>query len=96
MMQFNSYKINPEKNILRIRLIGRHGEFIYSGKTFSGMIKYETRNTWKIDTSEGQKIIPKDQSVLRIIINNQTYEINGSQMKGRHEDRMKRMRKRKW
>jgi RNase P/RNase MRP subunit p29 len=96
MMPFNSYKINLEKNILRIRLIGRYAEFIYSGNTFAGEITNETRNTWKVETSKGPKIIPKDQSIIRITINNHTYEINGSQMKGRHEDRIKRMRKRKW
>jgi RNase P/RNase MRP subunit p29 len=95
-MSQNRHEISSERNLLRIRLINRQCEIIYSGKAFSGEIRTETKNTWEIRTATGLKMIPKDQSKLRIIINNQSYEINGNQMKGRHEDRIKRMRKRKW
>ncbi|MFX0204619.1 MAG: ribonuclease P protein subunit [Candidatus Hodarchaeota archaeon] len=95
-MSRNRHEISLERNLLRIRLINRHCEIEYSGKVFSGQIRNETKNTWEIMTIKGLKIIPKDQAKLRITINNQSYEINGSQMKGRHEDRIKRMRKRKW
>lgn len=89
---------NPsiERNILKIRLIGQQCEINYAGKLFSGWIRNETKNTWQIMTQKGPKIIPKDQSILRISINEQLYEINGIQLKGRYEDRIKRMRKRKW
>jgi RNase P/RNase MRP subunit p29 len=89
-------EISLERNLLRIRLINRQCEIEYSGKVFSGQIRNETKNTWEIMTKLGPRIIPKDQAKLRITINNQSYEINGNQMKGRHEDRIKRMRKRKW
>ncbi|UCG04397.1 MAG: ribonuclease P protein subunit [Candidatus Heimdallarchaeota archaeon] len=95
-MSQNRHEISLERNLLRIRLINRQCEIEYSGKVFSGQIRNETKNTWEVMTTTGLKRIPKDQSKLRITINNQSYEINGNQMKGRHEDRIKRMRKRKW
>ena len=95
-MPQNRHEVSLERNLLRIRLVNRQCEIEYSGKVFSGQIRNETKNTWEIMTNKGLKIIPKDQSKLRITINNQSYEINGNQMKGRHEDRIKRMRKRKW
>jgi len=95
-MPFKRNNPSLERNILKIRLIGQQCEINYSGKLFSGKIRNETKNTWQIMTIKGLKIIPKDQSLLRIAINNQVYEINGIQMKGRYEDRIKRMRKRKW
>jgi RNase P/RNase MRP subunit p29 len=95
-MSQNRHEISLERNLLRIRLINRQCEIEYSEKVFSGQIRDETKNTWKIMTAKGLKTIPKDHSKLRITINSQSYEINGNQMKGRHEDRIKRMRKRKW
>lgn len=96
MMSQTHRKISIERNLLKIRLINQHCEIKYSGKLFSGQIRNETKNTWELMTEKGLKRIPKDQSKLQITINNQSYEINGNQMKGRHEDRIKRMRKRKW
>ncbi|MFX0122936.1 MAG: ribonuclease P protein subunit [Candidatus Hodarchaeota archaeon] len=95
-MSQNRHEISIERNLLRIRLINQHCEVKYSGQVFSGQIRNETKNTWEIMTIKGLKTIPKDQSKLRITINDKLYEINGNQMKGRHEDRIKRMRKRKW
>jgi RNase P/RNase MRP subunit p29 len=95
-MSQNRRKISLERNLLRIRLINRQCEIEYSGNVFSGQIRNETKNTWEIMTTTGSKTIPKDQAKLRITINDQSYEINGNQMKGRHENRIKRMRKRKW
>lgn len=96
MTPFNNDYLTSEKSLLKIRLINRKCEIIYAGKKFSGQIRNETRNTWQIMTKGGLKTIPKDQSILRIVINNQAYEINGIYMKGRHEDRIKRREKRKW
>ncbi|MHA2245375.1 MAG: ribonuclease P protein subunit [Candidatus Hodarchaeales archaeon] len=95
-MSFNDYNLLSEKSILKIRLIGQECEINYAGKIFSGCIRNETRNILEIMTNEGLKTIPKDQSTLRIRINNQLYEINGTKMRGRHEDRIKRRMKRKW
>lgn len=94
-MRHNDYQIS-EKNLSKIRLIGQNCEIIYSGKKFDGQIRKETKNTWQIQTNTDLKIIPKDCSTLRLTIRNQKYEINGSRMKGRHEDRIKHRMKRKW
>jgi RNase P/RNase MRP subunit p29 len=79
-----------------MRLIGQKCTIEYAGKTFSGVIKNETKNTWQLTTRSGQKIIPKNQSKLIITVEEAKYEINGNRMKGRHEDRIKSRMKRKW
>jgi len=94
-MSHKQYQI-PEKNILKIRLIGQPCEIIYTGRTFLGEIKNETKNTWQIMTKRGLKTIPKHESKIRIKLNNQKYEIDGNRLKGRHEDRIKSRMKRKW
>ncbi len=94
-MKYTDYQIS-EKEIFKIRLIGLSCEIIYEGKEFTGQIQKETKNTWQIKTKEGLKTIPKENSLLQVTINNQKYEINGSRMKGRHEDRIKQRMKRKW
>ena len=66
------------------------------GKTFSGYLNNETKNTFQIITKSGLKILPKDQARVQIEINNQLITIEGTQLKGRHEDRIKRRMKRKW
>ncbi|MHA2226614.1 MAG: ribonuclease P protein subunit [Candidatus Hodarchaeales archaeon] len=93
---FLNNRLPIEKNLLRIRMICQNCEVEYSGQVFVGWIKKETRNTWQIVTENGQKTIPKLQSHLYITINNRKYKINGRRMKGRHEDRIKHRRKRKW
>lgn len=95
-MKLDQDHSTAEKSLLKIRVIGRQCEIKYAEKIFSGRIENETRNTWKIRTLNGLKMIPKDHAKLQITINNHNYEINGNQMKGRHEDRIKRRRKRKW
>ena len=95
-MKRNQDRSLTEKNLLKIRVIGRQCDIRYAGKIFSGKIENETKNTWKIRTATGLKMIPKDHAKLQITLNNHQYEINGNQMKGRHEDRIKRRRKRQW
>ncbi|WP_455139205.1 ribonuclease P protein subunit [Candidatus Hodarchaeum mangrovi] len=92
----NSFPLNTEKNLLKIRLIGLNCTIIYSGKEFTGQIIDETRNTLKILSNNGVKIIPKENSSLIIMINEQKYKIDGKYLKGRHEDRIKHRMKRKW
>jgi RNase P/RNase MRP subunit p29 len=92
----NKHYQQVEKNLPKIRLIGMICEIEYSGKEFTGQIQNETKNTWQIKTNQGIKTIPKNHAKLRITLNNQTYEINGNRMKGRHEDRIKQRMKRKW
>jgi RNase P/RNase MRP subunit p29 len=94
-MSHKQYKL-PEKSILKINLIGQYCEIVYADRSFLGEIKNETKNTWQIMTEKGLKTIPKQDSRLKIQIEQQLYEINGNRMKGRHEDRIKRRLKRKW
>jgi RNase P/RNase MRP subunit p29 len=94
-MKYNDYQIS-EKRISKIRLIGRNCEIMYKGKEFTGQIQKETKNTWQIKTKNGLKTIPKNNTTLYLTLNNEKYEINGSRMKGRHEDRIKQRMKRKW
>ena len=88
--------LNNENNILKIRLIGVNCTIIYLGKEFTGQIIDETKNTLKIQTSKSVKIIPKENSSLIILINENKYKIDGKYLKGRHEDRIKHRMKRKW
>ena len=88
--------IFSEKNIPKLKLIGRDCEIIYQTIKFKGVIINETKNTLQIKTENGKKIIPKEESQILITINNQKYKIDGKYIKGRHEDRIKHRMKRKW
>ena len=96
MRSFKEGFRESERNLLKLRVIGRICEVEYSNHLFKGEIIEETKNTWKIRTSTGTKTLPKLESKIKINLNNQTYQINGNQLIGRHEDRIKRRMKRKW
>ncbi len=96
MKPFKEEFRESEKNILKLRLIGRVCEVEYSSHLFKGEIIEETKNIWRIQTQTGIKALPKSESKIRIKINNQIYQINGNQLIGRQEDRIKRRMKRKW
>ena len=89
-------QVIKENNLLKIRLIGRQCSIKYSGIIFSGEIINETKNTFEILTKTGLKTIPKNNSTLQIKVLDKLYEIDGSKLKGRHEDRIKVRMKRKW
>jgi RNase P/RNase MRP subunit p29 len=96
VFQFNNQTSIASKNITKIQLIGKEIQVKCYGKTFSGYVNNETKNTLQIITKSGLKILPKDQANVQIKINNQLITIKGTQLKGRHEDRIKHRMKRKW
>jgi RNase P/RNase MRP subunit p29 len=77
-------------------LIGISAQITCYGNTYTGEIITETKNTIKIKTRNGIRTIPKDQAIIQIQINDQKFNIDGKQLKGRHEDRIKHRMKRKW
>jgi ribonuclease P protein subunit POP4 len=91
--------IRPE-NILRHELIGLKATVARSSNTLlmgtRGRIVDETRNTVKLSTSEGVKMIPKGAAVFRLDLpDGSIVEVEGAKLVGRPENRMK-TRGRKW
>lgn len=61
-----------------------------------GRIIDETRNTFKLDTKKGVRMIPKDVAVFRLSLpDGSIVEVNGARLIGRPENRMK-ARTRRW
>jgi ribonuclease P protein subunit POP4 len=58
-----------------------------------GRIIDETKNTFKIETTGYEKIIPKDGTKLSVRIANEDVAIDASKLKFRPEDRIKKARK---
>jgi ribonuclease P protein subunit POP4 len=91
--------IKPE-NILRHELIGLKAIVARSSNTLlvgtRGQIVDETRNTVKLNTREGVKMIPKGVVVFRFDLpDGSIVEVEGAKLVGRPENRMK-ARGRKW
>jgi ribonuclease P protein subunit POP4 len=91
--------IKPE-NILRHELIGLKTIVARSSNTLlvgtRGQIVDETRNTVKLNTREGVKMIPKGTVVFRFDLpDGSIVEVEGAKLVGRPENRMK-ARGRKW
>ena len=91
--------IRPE-NILRHELIGLKTIVARSSNTLlvgtRGRIVDETRNTVKLSTREGVKMIPKGITVFRFDLpDGSIVEVEGAKLVGRPENRMK-ARGRKW
>ena len=91
--------IKPE-NILRHELIGLKTIVARSSNTLlvgtRGQIVDETRNTVKLNTREGVKMIPKGVVVFRFDLpDGSIVEVEGAKLVGRPENRMK-ARGRKW
>ena len=91
--------IKPE-NILRHELIGLKTIIARSSNTFlvgiSGRIIDETRNTVKLNTGKGVKVIPKGAAVFRFgLSDGSIVEVEGAKLVGRPENRMK-ARGRRW
>jgi ribonuclease P protein subunit POP4 len=91
--------IRPE-NILRHELIGLKTIVARSSNTLlvgtRGRIVDETRNTVKLSTREGVKMIPKEIAVFRFDLpDGSIVEVEGAKLVGRPENRMK-ARGRKW
>lgn len=91
--------IKPE-NILRHELIGLSVIVSKSTNRFfigmRGRIIDETRNTIKLSTRKGARMIPKEVAVFRLDLpDGSTVEVDGQKLVGRPENRMK-TRRRKW
>ena len=89
----NTDKISP-KEILRHELIGLEVEVADSKNKnlvgIKGKITDETRNTLEVDNT---KKLAKDQVTIKVKKGNQTFVIDGNQIVGRPEDRVKKIRK---
>jgi ribonuclease P protein subunit POP4 len=91
--------IRPE-NILRHELIGLKTIIARSSNTLlvgtRGRIVDETRNTVKLNTRGGVKMIPKGIAVFRFDLpDGSIVEVEGAKLVGRPENRMK-AKGRKW
>jgi RNase P/RNase MRP subunit p29 len=95
VIQFRD-KNTYHRNYTKIQLIGMKTKITWDEKTFTGLIINETKNTIQIKTDLGVKVIPKAHAKFTINHNNQTIQLDGNQLKGRHEDRIKHRMKRKW
>ena len=91
--------IKPE-NILRHELIGLNAMIARSSNPFlagtRGRIIDETRNTVKLSTRNGVKVIPKGVVLFRLNLpDGSIVEVEGARLVGRPESRVK-ARARRW
>lgn len=91
--------IKPE-NVLRHELIGLTAMIAKSSNRFlagtRGRIIDETRNTVKLSTRKGVKVVPKEAAVFRLNLpDGSVVEVEGKELVGRPENRMK-ARARRW
>ena len=87
------------KNVFYHELIGLYSEVVKSSNKFligsSGNIIDETKKTISIETENGVKVIPKNISVLHLLLpNGEWVEIEGKILVNRPEDRIKKRYKR--
>lgn len=86
-----------KQNVHKHELIGMYVKVIESRDTnhtdLNGQIVNETKNTFSIETSEGEKILQKDGLVMRTKLHDSFVLIHGSKIKFRPEDRIKRVGK---
>jgi len=87
-------------NVLRHELIGLKAIVARSSNSFlvgtRGRIIDETRNTIKLSTREGVKVIPKGIASFRLDLSNgSTVEVDGAKLLGRPENRIK-VKGRRW
>ncbi|MBR9675771.1 ribonuclease P protein subunit [Candidatus Woesearchaeota archaeon] len=78
--------MNAKKEVLRGELIGKHAVITTkNNQCFKGKIIDETKNTITIKTKDGNKMIIKTQSTIKI----EEGVINGAKIAKRPEDRLK-------
>ncbi len=92
MIKGSDYCITRE-NILMHELIGLDCSIIDSTdenkKGISGKIIDETKNTIKIKTKNGEKILPKKEVILELKLGKEKIIVEGKKIIGRSEDRVK-------
>lgn len=89
----------PE-NLPRHELIGLDAEVVEStdpSRTgIDGRVVDETQNTLLIETSEGEKTVPKEESVFRFRLEDLKVRVNGKLLSGRPEERIGKKLPGKW
>lgn len=84
-------------NIHKHELLGLHARIISSTDKgcigLKGRIIDETKNTFKMECSGQEKILPKKGTVLALKIGDDEVNIDASKLKYRPEDRIKKSRK---
>lgn len=82
------------KNILKHELIGLDVEVVGAGNKslvgIKGTVVDETKNTLIIETAKGEKIVLKGNVELKLRIDGEEIIINGENLVGRPEDRIKK------
>ncbi|MEM1946758.1 MAG: ribonuclease P protein subunit [Candidatus Caldarchaeum sp.] len=81
------------KHPASIFILGLTAKIEYNGRLFTGTIVRETRNTLTLKTGGSEKTIPKNGSVLRLVLED-GYEvkIEGSSLVGRPFERLLKVR----
>ena len=81
------------QNIVNHELIGLHASVVESSNSqiigVSGMVVDETKSTFTLQTSLGQKMIPKQHNKWKFALNSQDIIIDGNAISKRPEDRIK-------
>lgn len=87
-----------KQNIHKHELLGLSASIIASADKgcigLKGRIVDETKNTFKMEASGGEKILPKKGTVLTLEIGTDEVNIDASALRYRPEDRIKKARKR--
>jgi len=86
--------VRSAKNILKHELIGLDVEVVGAGNKslvgIKGTVVDETKNTLIIETAKGEKIVLKGNVELKLRIDGEEIIINGENLVGRPEDRIKK------
>lgn len=82
-----------QQNIINHELIGLEAQILQSTNKaligLSGKIVDETKSMLLIETSHGEKMIPKSHSKWQFKLNNQEFILDGNMITKRPEDRIK-------
>lgn len=72
-------------------LVKRHDNKLY--ENVEGEVIDETFHTFIVETNGKRRMIPKDHATFAFFVDTETFEIQGSLIDMRPEDRLKNMRK---
>ncbi|VVC00446.1 Ribonuclease P protein component 1 [uncultured archaeon] len=89
MLKSGNYCISA-KNILVHEMIGLSANAMVSGKSVSGKVVDETRNTFVFEGKDGkERVVPKKGAVFEFEIGNETAIVEGAMAMYRPEQRAK-------
>ncbi|MDY6771518.1 MAG: ribonuclease P protein component 1 [Candidatus Nanohaloarchaea archaeon] len=87
-------------NLPRHELIGLEAEVVEatdpSREGITGTVVDETKNTLVLDTDQGERQIPKEESVFRFHLGDLKVRVNGRLLAGRPEERIGKDLPGKW